>query len=149
MSKYEKACTVFPKLAALPVTNSFLITSPRTDTTNLSAHSRPLQARNSPCHVQPRPPQFRCPIYWKRKCPAPRPGALYWGVTLKWDYYKARTVDLSMPGYVAKALARFEHSPKGGPQHAPSAWSKPLYSSAPQLAKAEDTSAKLDNAEIT
>jgi hypothetical protein len=34
-------------------------------------------------------------------------GALYCGVTLKWDY-KARTVDLSMPGYVAKALARFE-----------------------------------------
>jgi hypothetical protein len=75
-------------------------------------------------------------------------GALYCGVTLKWDY-KARTVDLSMPGYVAKALARFEHSPEGRPQHAPSAWSKPLYSSAPQLAKEEDTSAKLDSAEIT
>jgi hypothetical protein len=54
-----------------------------------------------------------------------------------------------MPGYVTKALARFEHSPEGRSQHAPSAWSKPLYSSAPQLAKEEDTSAKLDSAEIT
>jgi hypothetical protein len=31
-------------------------------------------------------------------------GTLYLGLTLKWDY-SARTVDISMPGYVAKAFA--------------------------------------------
>ena len=33
---------------------------------------------------------------------------LYIGINLKWDYRK-RTVDLSMPGYVAVSLLRFLH----------------------------------------
>jgi hypothetical protein len=37
-------------------------------------------------------------------------GKLYCGISLKWDYVK-RNVTLSMPGYVAKALQRF-NTPK-------------------------------------
>ena len=35
-------------------------------------------------------------------------GSLYTGLTLDWDY-EARTVDISMPGYIARALTRFQH----------------------------------------
>jgi hypothetical protein len=45
-------------------------------------------------------------------------GSIYVGLTLTWNY-KARTVDLSMPGYVAKALERFQHLPPTRPQHSP------------------------------
>jgi hypothetical protein len=43
-------------------------------------------------------------------------GGLYLGLTLKWDYVK-RTVDLSMPGYVHKALLPFRRTqpPPDGP----------------------------------
>jgi hypothetical protein len=51
-------------------------------------------------------------------------GTLYLGISLKWDY-KARTGQLSMPGYVEKALNRFAHEPPTRPQHAPHAWIKP------------------------
>jgi hypothetical protein len=51
-------------------------------------------------------------------------GSLYCGLTLKWDY-TARTVDLSMPGYVAKALHKFTHTPDNQPQHSPHAWTPP------------------------
>ena len=37
-------------------------------------------------------------------------GAKYCGLTLEWDYV-ARTVHVSMPGYVDKALARFQSPP--------------------------------------
>jgi hypothetical protein len=35
-------------------------------------------------------------------------GKNYTSLTLNWDY-NARTVDISMPGYIEKALARFAH----------------------------------------
>jgi hypothetical protein len=35
-------------------------------------------------------------------------GALFCGITLGWDY-KARTVNLSMPGYVDKVMWEFQH----------------------------------------
>jgi len=47
-------------------------------------------------------------------------GKLYCGISLKWDY-KRRYVDISMPGYVEKLLARFEHKPPHRPQHSPHA----------------------------
>jgi hypothetical protein len=75
-------------------------------------------------------------------------GSLYCGITLDWDY-TARTVDLSMPGYITKALARFEHPKPSQPQHAPSAWSQPVYSSMPQLTPQTDTSEPLNKSEIT
>jgi len=47
-------------------------------------------------------------------------GTLYCGITLKWDY-KQRHVDISMPGYIEKLLARFEHKQPTKPQHSPHA----------------------------
>jgi hypothetical protein len=56
----------------------------------------------------------------------------YCGITLDWDYDN-RTVDLSMPKYVADALHHFQHStPKHG-VHAPSKWSPPQYGTKVQL----------------
>jgi hypothetical protein len=36
------------------------------------------------------------------------PGTRYLGLTLDWDY-EARTVDMSMPGYIAQALTKLQH----------------------------------------
>jgi hypothetical protein len=54
-----------------------------------------------------------------------------------------------MPGYITKALARFEHPKPSQPQHAPSAWSKPVYNSAPELTPQTETSEPLNKSEIT
>ena len=67
-------------------------------------------------------------------------GSVYLGLHLRWDYIE-RTVDLSMPGYVKKALQRF-CSPYL--QHCPYAWSKPTYGSKIQLSPVLDTSPSLD-----
>jgi hypothetical protein len=55
-------------------------------------------------------------------------GALYCGLTLDW-HYGAGYVDLSMPGYVPRALAKFNHPPRLCPQHAPHKWIEPVYGS--------------------
>jgi hypothetical protein len=69
-------------------------------------------------------------------------GTLYVGLTLAWNY-KARTVDLSMPGYVAKALERFQHPPPKRPQHSPHDWQAPQYGAKTQLTDKADTSPPL------
>jgi hypothetical protein len=47
------------------------------------------------------------------------PGTRYLGLTLDWDY-DARTVNMSMPGYIANALTKFQHeSPQRPPQTSP------------------------------
>ena len=45
-------------------------------------------------------------------------GKLYCGISLTWDYER-RHVDIAMPGYVDKLLARFEHTAPHKPQHSP------------------------------
>ena len=75
-------------------------------------------------------------------------GALYLGVTLKWDYIK-RTVDLSMPGYIERALRRFQHPAPVRPQHSPHAWTPPQFGAATQLTDAPDTSPPLLPSGIT
>jgi hypothetical protein len=75
-------------------------------------------------------------------------GSLYCGLTLQWDYL-ARTVDLSMPGYVANALHKFMHSPPDRPQHSPHAWTPPNYGATIQYANDSDNSPPLDSAELT
>ncbi|KAG7345707.1 hypothetical protein IV203_033238 [Nitzschia inconspicua] len=42
------------------------------------------------------------------ECKADWEGTQYCGLTLEWDY-EARTCDISMPGFVERALARFAH----------------------------------------
>ena len=55
-------------------------------------------------------------------------GSLYCGLTLSWDY-EAGHVDVSMPGYVSRALQKFNHPPPKRPQHAPQPWVEPVYGS--------------------
>jgi hypothetical protein len=45
-------------------------------------------------------------------------GDLYCGVKLKWDY-EARTVDLSMLGYIKQLLLKYKHCIRNKPQHCP------------------------------
>jgi hypothetical protein len=75
-------------------------------------------------------------------------GTKYCGLTLAWDY-SARTCDVSMPGYIAKALLRFQHPAPARPQHSPHAWQAPVYGAATQLTTPFDDSARLNAAGIT
>jgi hypothetical protein len=54
-------------------------------------------------------------------------------MTCKWDY-KYRTCHISMPGYVANALIKFQHSILKHPQHTPSRYVMPVYSAKTQYA---------------
>jgi hypothetical protein len=58
-------------------------------------------------------------------------GALYCGLTLDWHYDEGY-VDISMPGYVIRALCKFKHRAPKRPQHAPHAWVEPVYGSRQQ-----------------
>jgi hypothetical protein len=66
------------------------------------------------------------------------PGGLYCGIMLHWDY-DARTVDLSMPGYVAAALQTFQHSKPARHHYAPSRFIPPNYGATTQFIKVDDT----------
>jgi hypothetical protein len=59
-------------------------------------------------------------------------GNLYCGISLDW-YYKNKTIDLSMPGYIDNALHKFQYKPPDRPQHAPYPARKPQYGSKVQL----------------
>jgi len=69
-------------------------------------------------------------------------GKLYCGLTLQWDY-KARTVNISMPGYVAAALHQFQHAPPRQQCHAPSLWNQPNYGAKVQLPGPVDHTSKM------
>jgi hypothetical protein len=45
-------------------------------------------------------------------------GMLFCGITLNWDY-NTRSVDLSMPGYIVKALREFQHTKPIKAEHQP------------------------------
>jgi len=74
-------------------------------------------------------------------------GSSYLGLQLDWDYEK-RTVDLSMLGYVEKALQCFQHTMPTRPQHAPHAWIPPQYGVHTQLTAPIDTSPNLDKTQV-
>jgi hypothetical protein len=67
----------------------------------------------------------------------------YIGLTIGWNYHN-RTADISMPGYVARALQRFEHPAPIKPEHSPHEWIAPLYGSRQQYAKTLDTAPVVD-----
>jgi hypothetical protein len=73
-------------------------------------------------------------------------GDSYLGFHLDWDY-TAGHVDVSMPGYVSKALATLGHTPPQRPQHAPHLWTAPVYGAKTQFAPS-DISPLLDLAGI-
>ncbi len=66
-------------------------------------------------------------------------GQLYCGLTLRWDY-QARTVELSMPGYIPAALHKFQHPALTRPQHSPHHWNRPNFGAPTQLAPLADSS---------
>ena len=66
----------------------------------------------------------------------------YCGLHLAWDYVN-RTCDISIPGYINRALQRFKHPTPARPQHSPHAWQKPDYGAKVQYALEEDLSLPL------
>jgi hypothetical protein len=75
-------------------------------------------------------------------------GSLYLAMTLNWDYIHS-TVDICMPGYVAKALERFQHTPTRRAEHSSHAWSTPVYGTHPQLTSPVDDTALLPQSALT
>jgi len=73
-------------------------------------------------------------------------GTRYVGLTLDWDY-DARTCDISMPGYIERALQRFQHPKPTRPQDSPYAWQKPTYGAKIQYAAIPDDSPFLNAAD--
>jgi hypothetical protein len=72
--------------------------------------------------------------------------SLYTGLTIDWDYDNG-TVDISMPGYVEKALHRFQHPAPKEPEDAPSPWAPPQYGAKIQFAELPDNTKPLTPAE--
>ena len=70
-------------------------------------------------------------------------GTRYLGMTLEWDYIN-RKVHLTMPGYVPKALKRFNHTAPNRPQNQPYPHVPPNYGAKKQYAKGADESPLLD-----
>jgi hypothetical protein len=70
-------------------------------------------------------------------------GMRYCGLTLNWDY-DGRTCDISMPGYIERALQRFQHDGPTRPQHSPHAWQKPEFGASTQYAPDPDHTPLLD-----
>jgi hypothetical protein len=74
-------------------------------------------------------------------------GTRYLGMAIDWDYTK-REVHLTMPGYIEKTLARFNHEPPKKPQHQPHVHSIPVFGATTQYAKPEDNTAQLSKEKI-
>jgi hypothetical protein len=51
-------------------------------------------------------------------------GGLFCGITLGWNYDN-KTVDLSMPGYIARVLLKFQHQPPTHQEHQPAKHNPP------------------------
>jgi hypothetical protein len=74
-------------------------------------------------------------------------GNLYVGFHLHWDY-AYRTVNISMPNYVAKALNRFNHAMSISPQHSPHFCATPQNVAKVQLTALVDESPSLTPAQV-
>jgi Reverse transcriptase (RNA-dependent DNA polymerase) len=70
-------------------------------------------------------------------------GSKYLGLTINWDYSR-KTCDISMPGYLERALARFQHPDPKKPEYSPHAWNAPEYGAKTQYAKEADMSPALN-----
>ncbi|CAJ1940812.1 unnamed protein product, partial [Cylindrotheca closterium] len=65
-------------------------------------------------------------------------GSRYIGMQIDWDYENG-TVDISMPGYVERALQRFTHPALTRHESSPHAWIAPVYGSCQQFATTDDS----------
>ena len=72
-------------------------------------------------------------------------GSTYIGLTIECDYVH-HTVDISMPGFIERALLRFHHEMPTRPQHSPHRAAPPLYSKQQQLTPKPNTTPLLDAA---
>lgn len=72
-------------------------------------------------------------------------GSKYIGISLQWDYNK-RTVILSMPGYVKRALLRFKYD-RNCQQDSPFPWTPPRYGSNVQYATTDNDTPILSTAD--
>ena len=80
---------------------------------------------------------YKCSCNWK--------GEQYCGLTIKWDY-EGRKVHLFIPGYLQKALSRFQHSPPVKQQDQPYPHIKPNYGAKKQYSQEDDDSPALNKA---
>ncbi len=77
------------------------------------------------------------------QCSHETQGERYCGLTIKWDY-PGKKVHLSMPGYVEKALKRFQHPPPKVKQDQPHPHISKTYDAKVQHATAPDKTSLLD-----
>ncbi len=75
-------------------------------------------------------------------------GDLYCGIKLKWDY-NARTLDISMPGYIIKQLQKYKHASPPQPQHCPYSPEPKRYGNNAQRPLPKDTFPPLSKEDIT
>jgi hypothetical protein len=68
----------------------------------------------------------------------PTTGGHYVGLTLDWDYANG-TCNISMPGYIARALTRFDHPMPTRKANSPYPWNAPVYGSRQQFATHDNT----------
>jgi hypothetical protein len=73
-------------------------------------------------------------------------GRNYCGLTIDWNY-NAGHVDISMPGYIPKALHKFQHTPPQKKTFAPHNWTTPAYGQKTQFAPPIDDSPSLNPTE--
>jgi hypothetical protein len=64
-------------------------------------------------------------------------GTLFCGITLAWDY-ENKTVNRSMPGYMAKVLLKFQHPQPKHPEHQPAKHNPPQYEAKVQMTEPKD-----------
>jgi len=65
-------------------------------------------------------------------------GDSYLGLTINWNYENGY-VDISMPDYVPKALAKFKHPQPHIPHYAPHAWTVPVYGRTTQYSTTDNS----------
>lgn len=70
-------------------------------------------------------------------------GDLFLGMKLDWNYEKGH-INLSMPGYIAKALQRFNVAPPTKPEHAPHRHTEPQHGAAIQYTELDDDTVPLN-----
>ena len=90
----------------------------RTETSFVLETSHEQQSASDEARIPLHPPVQNVELTETRQYESDKEGSVFCGITLDWDY-ENRTVDLSMPGYVEKALVRFKHPTPRKPQHAP------------------------------
>jgi hypothetical protein len=78
-----------------------------------------------------------------------RSATQYLGLTLKWNFDTDPSVIINMPGYVEKALQRFQHPTPSKSQHSPYPWLKPQYGAKTQFTPKPDTGTPLSPTQVT